>query len=54
MRIEELFRKRNDLSGLVSYYENALSENESPDVQTVIALADLLVELDRGEEGQKR
>ena len=52
LRIEELFRKRNDLSGLVDYYTGRLDEADDGDVQVMVVLARLLVELDRADEAR--
>ena len=51
-RIQELFRKRNDLTGLIGYYEKRLTDEQSDGVREMVLLAELLVEIDRGPEAR--
>ncbi len=52
-RVQDLFRKRNDLAGLVTYYEGRLKGKDSQDVRTMAALARLLTELDRSKDARQ-
>ncbi|MBC2602836.1 tetratricopeptide repeat protein [Puniceicoccus vermicola] len=49
-RIEQVYRKREDLPGLADYYENRL-DTRGPDSETALLLAQVLDELGRDEEG---
>ncbi len=51
-RVESLFRKRNDLTGLVEYYEKRLADADAGNVRTMVALARVLVELNRGKDAR--
>ncbi len=50
--IADLFRRRNDLTGLVKYYQTRLESTDATDVQLMVRLAELLVELDRAKEAR--
>ena len=48
-RIEQVYRKQEDLPGLVTYYES-LIESRGPDTATALLLADVLDDLGRSDE----